>query len=336
MKRMQNSPLVSVVIPCYNEESYIFGCISSLLSNDYKNIEIILVDGGSKDNTIEIIENLQADYSLVKLYHNKKKITPVSLNIGVASANGEFIMIAGAHSEYPTHYISNLTKYFNDDNILLVGGALKTDVKNKNSKSLAIKSVLSNKFGVGNAYFRTGVTEPKFVDTVPFGIYRKNVFDEFGMYDEKLIRNHDIELNKRIINNKAKILLDPASECTYYSRETFKKLAKNNYSNGMWNILTVYITKNFKSLSLRHFIPVLFILSLFIPVLAAIIFKINMLYILSLISLIVYNMLILLISIKLRKKEIHLYHIIFSFYSLHFSYGFGSLTGLFKFNYLFK
>jgi glycosyltransferase involved in cell wall biosynthesis len=333
---MQNSPLVSVVVPCYNEELYISDCISSLIQNDYKEIEIIVVDGLSSDKTQEIVTEIQIKSSNLNLLNNKKRLTPISLNIGVATAKGEFIMIAGAHSKYPANYISSLMKYFDDESILLVGGSLKTEVKNENSKSLAIKTVLSNKFGVGNSYFRTGVTEPKFVDAVPFGIYRKRVFTEFGYYNEELIRNHDIELNKRIINNRGKILLDPKSECIYYSRETYSKLAKNNYSNGLWNILTVYITKNLKSLSLRHFIPLLFVMSLIIPIVAAIAFKIPIFYLLSIISFISYSLLILTISLKIKVREMSLAHIMFSFYVLHFSYGVGSLVGLLKLNYLFK
>ncbi|MCK5028098.1 MAG: glycosyltransferase family 2 protein [Bacteroidales bacterium] len=333
---MQNSPLVSVVIPCYNEELYISDCITSLLLNDYKDIEIIVIDGVSTDKTEIIISDIINENPNVILEQNNKRLTPISLNIGVTSAKGEFIMIAGAHSKYPSNYISNLMKYFEDDNILLVGGSLKTEVKNRNSKSLAIKAVLSNKFGVGNSYFRTGVTEPKFVDAVPFGIYRKQVFTEMGTYNEKLIRNHDIELNKRIINNKGKILLDPKSECIYYSRETYNKLGKNNYSNGLWNILTVYITKNIKSLSLRHFIPLAFITSIVLPVVAAFAFKMPVFYFLSIISFLSYNLLIFTISLKIKTNEMSLLHIISAFYVLHFSYGMGSLVGLSKLNYLFK
>ena len=333
---MQNLPLVSVVIPCYNEELYISDCISSLLKNDYNNIEILVVDGGSTDKTLGIIAEIQKENPNLKLLHNNKKRTPISLNIGVSGAKGEFIMIAGAHSKYPSNYISNLMKYFQDNKISLVGGSLKTEVKNRNSKSLAIKSVLSNRFGVGNSYFRTGVNEPKFVDAVPFGIYRKQVFNDLGLYNEKLTRNHDIELNKRIINSNGKILLDPKSECVYYSRESYKKLSRNNYSNGMWNILTVYITKNLKSLSLRHFIPFLFIMSLLIPVAIAIVYSITIFYMLSIISFFSYNVLIFTVSLKIKKKEMSLIHIIFAFYVLHFSYGMGSLVGLSKLNYLFK
>ena len=102
--------LVTIVIPCFNEEKYIEGCISSLINGDYNFIKIIVVDGGSTDNSIGIIRDLQIKYSNVELLSNPKRITPVSLNIGVQNANSNFIMIAGSHSQYPPNYISLLMK----------------------------------------------------------------------------------------------------------------------------------------------------------------------------------------------------------------------------------
>lgn len=87
-----------------------------------------------------------------------------------------------------------------------VGAACKTDVLNKNQKTLAIKEVLSNRFGVGNSTFRLGVEKVMEVDTVPFGCWRKEVFDKYGYYDERLIRNQDIELNKRIVRGGISVL----------------------------------------------------------------------------------------------------------------------------------
>ncbi|HAF28023.1 MAG TPA: glycosyltransferase family 2 protein [Bacteroidales bacterium] len=319
---------VTIVIPCYNEEMYILDCISSLLSSDYKNIEILVVDGDSSDKTQEIVADIQKGNPNVKLLHNKKRITPVSLNIGVTSASGEFIMIAGAHSHFPSNYISTLMPYFDDQSIWLVGGSLKTEVINHNSKSLSIKSVLSNRFGVGNSYFRTGVTEPKFVDAVPFGIYRTTVFNEIGLYNEKLIRNHDIELHKRIVNEGGKIYLIPYVKCTYYARETFKGLAKNNFGNGMWNILTAFYTKKLNSLSLRHFIPLVYFLSLIFPLLLSC-FVYEFIY-LTILSFFIHFCLICFTAIKINNVQTSFLNLIKSFYVLHFSYGLGSFVGILK------
>ena len=106
-------------------------------------------------------------------------------------------------------------------------------------------------------YKRQGVDKVMKVDTVPFGCYRRDTFERFGMYDERLIRNQDFELNYRIRKGNGRIFIVPDSYCTYFARETFKKLWIQNYKNGLWGIRTVLFTGNSNSLALRHYIPMI-------------------------------------------------------------------------------
>ena len=212
--------------------------------------------------------------------------------------------------------------------VLIVIVEYKFFKKNRNKKSSAIKEVLMHRFGVGNASFRTGSNKVKAVDTVAFGCYRRDAFEKYGLFNEKLIRNQDIELNKRIINRGGKIYLTPEVKCTYYARENFTSLAKNNYSNGFWNILTAYYTKTLNSLGLRHFIPLLFVLSLIIPLLGSLIFP-QLLWI-ALFSLVSYLSLVIIISFRLKNSSNTIGYLIISFLTLHLSYGWGSLVGIFS------
>ena len=210
-----------------------------------------------------------------------------------------------------------------------VGAVCRTDVLNKTSKTLAIKEVLSNKFGVGNSVFRTGVNKVMEVDTVPFGCWKRDVFDKYGLYDVRLVRNQDIELNKRILRGGGKICIVPDTYCTYLARETFKALSKNNYGNGKWNILTVFYTKQFNSLSLRHFIPLLFIGSLLIPVVLSVLC--GPFILLSILSLLLYIIVLGIISFKLAMiKRLNMLYLFMSFVTLHLSYGWGSFVGIIK------
>ena len=321
---------VSVIIPCLNEQRYIKECIESIISSDIAkdDFELIFVDGDSSDDTVEIINSYIAKYPFIKILNNPKKFTPISMNLGINSSIGDYLFILSAHANYNSSYFSKLLYYAKELNAQCVGGVLITDVKNSNKKSNSIKEVLTNRFGVGDASFRTGSREIKEVDTVAFGCYTKEAFSEFGLYDERLIRNQDIELNKRIINGGGKIYLIPEIKCTYYARENFTKLAQNNYSNGVWNILTAYYTKTTNSLSLRHFIPLIFVLSLILPLIFSLI--IPQIALLSLISLLSYLSLVIVISFKLTKKSNSFIYLLISFITLHLSYGFGSLMGIFR------
>lgn len=321
---------VSLIIPCRNEEKYIANCLDSILLNDYPKefIEVFVVDGMSNDKTVSIVKEYSKKYPFIKLLENPKTITPCAMNIGIRSSKSKYIIRMDAHSSYPKDYISSLLYWHHKLKADNVGGLWETDVINKNRKSNSIIKVLTNKLGVGNALYRLGVQSPKLVDTVPFGCYKKDIFDKIGLYDEQLKRNQDIELNKRLIKNGGKIYLIPDIKLKYYSRELFSDIAENNFKNGYWTILTTFLTRNLRSLSLRHFVPLLFLLSLIIPLFFVIFNKLSILLSLTFFSL--YNLVLLLTTAIINDKTTRFIYIFWGFYTLHFSYAIGSFLGLFR------
>lgn len=322
--------MISIICPTYNEEKYIEKCIESIISQDYSlsKMELLFIDGRSTDATRNLIEKATIEYPFIRLLDNSHKIVPYAMNIGIDNAIGDIIIRIDAHSSYPSNYVRTLVdglkKLGADD----VGVVCKTDVLHKTPKTLAIREVLSNPFGVGNSLFRIGIDKITEVDTVPFGCYPKEVFEKYGKYDTRLVRNQDIELNKRIKRGGGKIYLLPGTNCTYYARETFKAIMRNNFQNGKWNLLTVYYTDIFKSLSIRHFVPMLFVLSIILPTILSIMYF--PLIMISILSLLIYLLLIVSVSINLFiKKNLNLYYVIAGFVSLHLSYGIGSIFGIF-------
>lgn len=327
--------MLSVICPIYNEEKYIVQFLDSLLKQDYpyQDLEILLVDGMSKDKTRDIVAQYTQQYPFIRLIDNPEKIVPYAMNRGIAAAKGEIIMRLDAHASYQPDYFSMLVKGLKRLHAENVGTVCKTDVLNKTPKTLAIREVLGNKFGVGNSTFRTGIDHEQEVDTVPFGCWPRTVFDKYGMYDVRLVRNQDIELNKRIKRGGGKIYILPDTYCTYLARETWRALAKNNYGNGKWNILTVWYTKMFSSLSIRHFIPLLFVLSLIVPTLLSLLWCPFILV--SALSLLAYTVLVSFISLKLaRTKGLNFFYLIATFFVLHLPYGWGSLVGILKLPFL--
>lgn len=322
--------MVSVICPTYNEEKYIATCIDSILAQDYpqENLEILFVDGMSTDATRSIILSQAKEHNNIYLLDNPHRIVPYALNIGIEHAQGDMIVRIDAHASFPSNYISTLVHYLvHLPNAQNVGAPCVTHTLGDTDKAKAIVAVLSNKWGVGNSTFRLGIKEIQSVDTVPFGCWKKQTLKDVGLFDIRLIRNQDIELNKRILKNGGNIYLVPDTYCTYYARETYKKLAQNNYGNGKWNILTLYYTKALRSLSLRHFIPLIFLLSLLLPILGIILCPwIGLVAGMSLIS---YLMLVCCISWRISKEQsIHPLSVVAAFFTLHLSYGAGSLMGI--------
>lgn len=318
---------VSVIIPIRNEEKYIEKCIESILIQDFNKseMEVIFIDGISEDNTVKIINHYINTYSHFKVLSNQNKTTPCALNIGICNAKGKYIIRMDAHSEYPSNYISKCIYYIEHKEADNVGCLVETVGEGKIGKSIAY--VLSSKFGVGNSKFRTNA-KSGYVDTVPFGTFRKELFNKIGLFDERLERNQDSEFNNRIIKNGGKIYLFNEIKIIYHPRNTIKGLIKMAILNGKWNVITNHYISG--AMRLRHFIPLMFVLSLIIGCIISL-FKIKYLMYLFIVELILYLFCDLVFSMKDWRQGIVqnlLSFIIFPVF--HIAYGVGSLIGIFK------
>ena len=168
-------------MPCRNEEIFIGRCLDSIIANDYPKdkLEILVVDGMSKDRTKEIVSKYSQKYSFLKIMSNPEQITPMAFNRGIKASIGEVIMIMGAHSEYRKDYISKCVRHLMEGKYDNVGGVQKILPQNDSSTAWAISYVLSSCFGVGNARYRIGTKKPMIVDTVWGGCYKREIFDRF-------------------------------------------------------------------------------------------------------------------------------------------------------------
>ncbi len=327
--------VVSLVAPCFNEERFIESFLEDIIQLDFpkQKMELLLLDGGSTDGTRAVIQAYLEKYPFIKLLDNPHKFVPFAMNKGIKMAKGSTIIRLDVHAGYPKDYVSKLLYWLEKLQADNIGGVWKTEVRIPTPTALANAAVLQHPLGVGNAQFRLGVHQVTEVDTVPFGCYPKEIFEKYGYYDERLHRNQDIELNKRIKRLGGKIMLVPEVECTYYARESWRALWKNNFANGKWVILTAKYTNTLDALSLRHFIPLFFVLywlllmplfiftNLYLGSLSMILFLPGLLYFLAITG--------ASLQIALKHQMLSLFpYVIISFLTLHFSYGFGSLSAI--------
>jgi glycosyltransferase involved in cell wall biosynthesis len=257
-----SSCYVSVILPCRNEAKGISSCLASIVASDFpkEQLELLVVDGRSDDGTREIVNEFSHRHQWIKLLDNEHRITPTGLNIGIQSAKGQIVVRMDAHTVYPTNYISGLVSWLIRSKADNVGGICVTRPANNSPKAQAIAFALSHPLGVGNAYFRIGVTEPKWVDTVPFGCYRKDVFERIGLYNEALVRNQDDELNHRLIKQGGRILLVPEITSFYTARESLRKLWVMFYQYGYFKPLAVRTIG--AVMTVRQIVPFVFVMSL--------------------------------------------------------------------------
>lgn len=317
---------ISVVMPIYNEEKYIENCIDSLLQQDYPKqfMEWIFVDGMSQDKTKELVQNYIERYpELIKMLDNPNKTVPYAMNIGIEAAVGKYIIRLDAHADYAEDYISKCVYYLDTTDADNVGGIAET--KSKGFTGAAISKMLSSRFGVGNSEFRTN-GQSGYVDTVPFGAFRREVFEKWGGYDERLTRNQDNEMNFRIRKNGGKIYLSRDIRFSYYCRDSIKGIMDMAMKNGMWNVVTMKLCPG--SMGIRHFTPLAFVLSLIMLPLLNLIFR-PFIYLFGMEMVLYFGL-----DIYFSKKQagsIREFGLLFLLFPMfHVTYGLGSVRGFMK------
>lgn len=323
----QENVKVSVVIPCRNEENHIGKCLQSIIDQSYgiDNIEAMVCDGNSNDNTQDIIKEYNIKYPQIQLVVNEKKVAPTAMNLGIKAAHGEIIVIFGAHAYMDKDYIKICVEKLKSPDIACVGGRIINI--SENSMAEAISFSMGSPFGVGNALFRFSEKE-QLVDTVAFGAYKRSIFDEIGYFDEELVRNQDDELNFRLTKSGNKILLSPTIISKYYTRGSFSKLWTQYFQYGFWKVRV--IQKHKKPAALRHLVPLIFVISLILGTLASPFSKVTRY--LFLLEIILYLSGAIIFSLKASKGQIkYVPRMLIAFLILHTSYGIGFLEGLIVF-----
>ena len=329
MQPNNKAHFVSVVIPVLNEALHVEKCLNSISAQDYpaSNIEILVVDGMSDDGTRDIIKRLCQENPRIKLLENKKRIVPCAMNMGIRAAKGDIIMRMDCHCIYPEKYVSTLVnKLMELKSAANVGGVCITIPANDTMLCQAIAFSTSHPFGTGPSLFRIGCSTVTETDTVPFGCFRKEIFDKVGLFDEDMRRNEDEELNGRIRRQGGKIYLIPEVEIRYMARDNLKKMIKMYYHYGLWKPLVN--KKVGKAVTYRQFAPPLFVIGVVFGLILGIFSKTILTLVLMMLAL--YYGIVLTISaieaVKCRKPLLLLL-IPVTFTCMHFAYGIGSLKG---------
>jgi len=228
---------VSIIVPCYNEEKTIAKLLDGLRIQQFpiQDLEIIIADGLSEDKTRQVIEAYQQDFPnlSIQIVDNVQKTIPSGLNAAIRAASGEVIIRLDAHSIPATDYIVRCVEHLRQGIAENVGGVWDIQPGSENWIGRSIAAAASHPLGVGDAGYRYS-TKPAYVDTVPFGAYRRDLLEKIGFYDETLLTNEDYELNVRIHQAGGRVYMDPLIRCVYFARPTLSGLAKQYSRYGYW------------------------------------------------------------------------------------------------------
>ena len=323
--QLEDVPFVSVIVPIRNEARYIRGCLESITRQDYphKRMEILIADGMSTDGTCEVVQSYAELDILMHWVYNPGRIVPTGMNLALRQARGDILVRVDGHCEIAPDYISSCVKHLQDSDADGVGGSMDTIGETPLSETIAV--AMSSPFGVGGSAFRTVRAVTMYADTVPFPAYSRDIVERAGLYDEELVRNQDDEYNYRIRELGGKILLASDVKSKYYSRGSLKKLWKQYFQYGYWKVRV--LQKHPRQMSLRQFVPLVFVVSLFLSGLLAVITSWgNWLLAFLAGSYLIANLVASMYTASQRGwKHLSLLPVCFSI--LHISYGAGFLVG---------
>ncbi len=231
------SPLVSVIIPCYNEEATIGGVLDAIHHQTLPvtDLEVVIADGRSTDHTREKIAEFQKTHPelSIKVVENIKRIIPAALNLAIENAVGEYIVRMDGHTIPAADYIEKCILALKAEKGENVGGVLEVKPGRNNWIARSIAMAAVHPLGVGDALYRRATVAIE-ADTVAFGSFRRSLVEKIGKFDETLPVNEDYEFNARIRASGGKIWIDPSIKAAYYSRPDLKSLSRQYFSYGYW------------------------------------------------------------------------------------------------------
>ena len=319
---------VTIIVPIKNEVKFIKNTINSILNQNITkyNIQIIISDGMSTDGTREIVNEFQKRKECITLIDNVDQVVPSGFNKALNFAKGDIIIRVDGHSILNPDFVENCVNVLMSTDADCVGGPTKHI--SKSYVGINIAAAQTSVFGAGGASFRTGVTEGKYVNTLAFGAYKRNVFIKIGAYDEELIRNQDEELNYRLINNGGKIWIDPSIKSTYHVRNSMKNLFRQYFQYGFYKVRVIQKIK--KVISWRHLIPAVFVTLAISSALMIFLFKQTIPFLILFGTYFTFSLFYTIHESVFRNSKL-LILLPFIFFILHFSYGFGFILGCFYF-----
>jgi succinoglycan biosynthesis protein ExoA len=248
---------ISIVVACRNESRHIRVFVDSVLQQDLEGMdwELIIADGMSSDGTAEFLREFAAQNSHFRMIENPSRFVSAGLNSAIRAAQGDVILRMDAHTEYSRDYVKSCVRILDTTGAYNVGGPARTRATGVLPR--AIEAAYHSPFSTGGARFHDD-NYTGYVDTVPYGCWRKETLMRLGLFDEQLVRNQDDELNLRLTRSGGKIWQSSEIVSWYSPRATLSSLFRQYFQYGFWKVCV--IRKHRIPASVRHLIPGGFVL----------------------------------------------------------------------------
>jgi len=221
VKKKTNNPLVSVIIPAYNAEKYVAEAISSILSQTYKNIEVIIIDDASADSTLKIIHEYKLKDDRIRLYNNKKNVgIGANRARGIKLAKGEYICWQDADDISLPNRVASQVSYLNDHlGVGVVGGFIQFFDETGDG---VIRRYAENDAALRSKIFRYNPIAQ------PASMFRAEVYRKVGLYNLKYVVSEDLEM---LFRAGTKYHFANVQEVVLKYRQTTNSLTRSNLHN---------------------------------------------------------------------------------------------------------
>ncbi|MBS1824079.1 MAG: glycosyltransferase family 2 protein [Acidobacteria bacterium] len=243
---------ISIVVACRNEARHIGSLLESLLAQDFGGMtwEAIVADGESDDSTREILEEFRTRDPRICVIANPGRIVSTGLNAAIHAARGDFILRMDAHTRYAPDYCLRCVETLQNTGADNAGGPARTAPQG--AWGHAIAAAYHSRFSTGGGKFHREDVEG-WVDTVPYGCWRRTIFSRIGLFDETLVRNQDDEFNLRLLRAGGRIWQSPRIVSWYSPRASLRALFRQYFQYGFWKVAV--IRKHRIPASWRHLVP---------------------------------------------------------------------------------
>lgn len=206
---MVENNLVSIIVPVYNAQRFLKECAQSILSQDYKNLELILVDDGSADSSYEICLELAAADSRVRVFHNENHGVSFTRNFGIDAANGDYICFIDSDDLISPDYISNLMNSLTSADADLVFCGYKLLYGDKFvKKAPRIKAGNYNFSDLSHCAIDNGTLSGILFGSVWGAMYKSSLIKDNNIkFDPSVKRNEDGLFNLELLPHTNKIVI---------------------------------------------------------------------------------------------------------------------------------
>ena len=251
---------ISFIVVAYNAAGSLGALLEDLLAQTipHEQIEALLVDSASTDATRAImLDFAKATPFEVKVLDNPRRWLASGINVALAAATGDAIIRLDAHARIPKDFLeNNLRALARGEDI--VGGCVLGGAPSGAWESV-LCTVDTSRFCGGAAPFRNG-GEARYVDTLAYALYRREVYDKVGLYDERLRRTEDNDMHYRMRKAGYRFYFSPDIVSYHAARATMRGQLRQKWGNGYWIGRTMRIQP--RCFAPRHLIPALFVLAL--------------------------------------------------------------------------